>query len=139
MDILSGLKKDIEEGIKQGVDAVRSTATLVKETAAELTEKGKTQYHIYEMKSKLQKQLAALGGKLHQLAKEKKVKVSNQDLKKLLSSIDKTNAAISKLESKQPPAAAATEKLVPKKKPVRKQKTTEKNKGLQKAKKEILN
>ncbi len=41
MDILSGLKKDIEDGIKQGVDAVKSTATMVKEKAEELTEKGK--------------------------------------------------------------------------------------------------
>jgi len=136
MDIFSGLKKDIEEGIKQGVDAVRSTATLVKETAEELTEKGKTQYHIYELKSKLQKQLSELGGKLHQLAKAKKVKVANQDLKKLLTVIDKTLAAISKLESKEP-AAAASEKPVVKKAPIKKQKTTVKNQGQQKAKKEI--
>jgi hypothetical protein len=139
MDILSGLKKDIEEGIKQGVDAVMSTATLVKEKAEELTEKGKTQYHIYELKNKLQKQLADLGGKLHQLAKAKKVKVSNQDLKKLLTGIDKTHAAISKLESKELATAAASSKPIAKKALIKKQKTTVKNKGLQKAKKKIPN
>ncbi len=139
MDILSGLKKDIEEGIKQGVDAVRSTATLVKETAAELTEKGKTQYHIYELKNKLQKQLADLGGKLHQLAKAKKVKVSNQDLTKLLSAIDKTHAAITKLESKEPTAAATSEKPVAKKALIKKQKAPVKNKRPQKEKREMSN
>ena len=36
MDILGGLKKDIEDGIKQGVDAVKSTATMVKEKAEAL-------------------------------------------------------------------------------------------------------
>jgi hypothetical protein len=101
MDILNGLKKDIEDGIKQGVDAVKSTATMVKEKAEELTEKGKTQYHLYELKNKGQKQRVTLGDKFRELVKTKKVKVSNEELKKLLSAIDKTDEAIAKLEGKE--------------------------------------
>ena len=100
MDILGGLKKDIEDGIKQGVDAVKSTATMVKEKAEELTEKGKTQYRLYELKNKGQKQRAALGDKLRELVKTKKMKVANEELKKLISVIDKTDEAIAKLEGK---------------------------------------
>ena len=103
---LSGLRKDIEEGIKQGVDAVKSTATLVKEKAEELTEKGKTQYRIFELKSKKQRQHSGLGEKLRELVKSGKVKVSNEDLKKLLSALDKTDEAISKLEGKTPAKTA---------------------------------
>ena len=102
MDILGGLKKDIEDGIKQGVDAVKSTASLVREKAEELTEKGKTQYHLYEQKNKGQRQREALGQKLHELVKSKKMRVSNEDLEKLLSAIDKTDEAIAKLEGKKP-------------------------------------
>ena len=101
MDIFGGFKKDIEDGIKQGVDAVKSTATMVKEKAEELTEKGKTQYRLYELKNKGQKQRAALGEKLRELVKTKKMKVANEELKKLLSAIDKTDEAITKLEGKE--------------------------------------
>lgn len=104
MDILGGLKKDIEDGIKQGVDAVKSTATMVKEKAEELTEKGKTQYRLYELKNKGQKQRAALGEKLRELVKTKKMKVTNEELKKLVSAIDKTDEAITKLEGKAAPS-----------------------------------
>lgn len=100
MDILNGLKKDIEDGIKQGVDAVKSTATLVKAKAEELTEMGKAQYRLYELRNKGQKQFAALGETFHRLAAAKKVSVSNQELKKLLAAADKTLAAIAKLEGK---------------------------------------
>jgi len=109
MDILDGLKKDIEAGIKQGVDAVKSTAAIVREKAEELSEKGKTQYYIYELKNKKQKQSAAVGEKLRQLVKTKKMKISNPDLKKLLSAVDKTDAALAKLEGKGAPAAPVKE------------------------------
>ncbi|MGO9377165.1 MAG: hypothetical protein ACLP29_01275 [Dissulfurispiraceae bacterium] len=112
MDILSGLKKDIEDGIKQGVDAVKSTATMVKEKAEELTEKGKTQYRIYELKNKGQKQRASLGEKFRELVKTKKMKVSNEELTKLLSAIDKTDDALAKLEGKE--AASTPKKPAPK-------------------------
>jgi len=49
-----------------------STATMVKEKAEELTEKGKTQYHLYELKNKGQKQRALLGEKLRELVKLKR-------------------------------------------------------------------
>ena len=101
MDIFGGFKKDIEDGIKQGVDAVRSTATMVKEKAEELTEKGKTQYRLYELKNKGQKQRATLGEKFRELVKTKKMKVANEELSKLLSAIDKTDEAIAKLEGKE--------------------------------------
>jgi hypothetical protein len=134
MDIFGGFKKDIEDGIKQGVDAVKSTATMVKEKAEELTEKGKTQYHLYELKNKGQKQRALLGEKLRELVKTKKMKVANEELKKLLSAIDKTDEAITKLEGKasvsspQKPAAkvvkptakkATVKKATPKSKPAK--------------------
>ena len=113
MDIFGGFKKDIEDGIKQGVDAVKSTATMVKEKAEELTEKGKTQYRLYELKNKGQKQRAALGEKVRELVKTKKMKVADEELNKLLSAIDKTDEAIAKLEGKE--AVASPRKPAPKK------------------------
>lgn len=133
MDILNGLKKDIEKGLKQGVDAVKSTATLVREKAEELTEKGKTQYQLYELNNKLQKQFADLGGKLHQLAKSKKVKISNQELRKLITAIDKIQSSISKLESKEA-SAAVPKKPAAKKAPIKKQKPAARKTVKQKAK-----
>jgi hypothetical protein len=137
MDILSGLKKDIEEGIKQGVDAFKSTATMVKEKAEELTEKGKTQYRVYELKNKGQKQREALGEKLRELAKNNKIKVSNEDLKKLLSAIDKTDEAIAKLEGKEKKEAMKkpAKKAAPGKKSAASKKAAPAAKGKARAKK----
>ncbi len=134
MDILSGLKKDLEKGIKQGVDAVKSTATLVKEKAEEITEKGKIQYRIFEMKSRLQKQFASLGTKLHELTDAKKVNVSNQDLKKLLTAIDKTKAAIAKLGEASRAMATAARKPASRRTAVKKQKPAVKKESPKKVK-----
>lgn len=120
MDILTGIKKDIKQGIKQGIGAVKSTATLVKDKAEELTEKGKSQYLLYELKNKEQKQFTGLGAKLHQMVATEKINISNQELKKLLTAINRTQAEITKLEGKGHGKAA--KKTAKKKAPATKQK-----------------
>ncbi len=104
MDVVNKLIKEIEDGVKQSINAVKARVTLVVEKADELTEEGKKQYRLYELKHKRQGQFSDLGEKLHKMVAGKKVKIAHGELKTLLSSIDKTNAEIAKLEDKTPTA-----------------------------------
>jgi len=93
MDV-NKLIKEIEAGIKQSIEAV-------KEKADELTEEGKKQYRLFDLKSGRQKQSAAVGEKLHELVSGKKMTVSDKALKTLLASLARTIAEIDKLEGKK--------------------------------------
>ena len=104
MDVVNKLIKEIEDGVKQSINAVKARVTLVVEKADELTEEGKKQYRLYELKHKRQGQFSDLGEKLHGLVAGKKLKIAHRELKTLISSIDKTNTEIAKLEDKTPTA-----------------------------------
>ena len=98
---MNKLIKEIEVGIKQSIDAVKEKAAMVVEKADELTEEGKKQYRLYELKNKRQKQSAGVGQKLQKLVAEKKVTIPDKALNTLLASLSRTIAEIDRLEGKK--------------------------------------
>ncbi len=126
MEGVNKLIKEIEDGVKQSIDAVKAKITLVIEKADELTEGGKKQYRLYELKNRRQGQFSAIGEELHQLVAEKTLRISNQKLKNLLSAIDKTNSEIARLEGK---TSKATSRKTPRRTTPVKPKTAVKKKA----------
>jgi len=103
---LTKLRKDIEEGIKQGIVIVEKGVALVKVKAGELTEEGKKQYRMYELKTKLQKEVSVLGAKVCELSAAGAIKPVHADVTKILGRIDKLQTSLAKFA----PAAASTKK-----------------------------
>lgn len=99
---LNKLRKDIEEGIKQGIVIVEKGVALVKVKAGELTDEGKKQYRIYELKTKMQKEVSVLGAKVCELSAAGAIKPVHDDVKKIIARIEKLQASLAKLA----PAAA---------------------------------
>lgn len=127
---LNKLRKDIEEGIKQGIVIVEKGVALVKVKAGELTEEGKKQYRMYELKTKMQKEVSALGAKVCQLSAAGAIKPVHEDVKKILARIEKLEKALAKLApaAKKPAAKAKApaKKAVAAKKPAAKKKAAPK-------------
>lgn len=108
---LTKLRKDIEEGIKQGIVIVEKGVALVKVKAGELTEEGKKQYRMYELKTKLQKEVSVLGAKVCELSAAGAIKPVHADVKKILGRIEKIQTSLAKFA----PAGASKKKACAKK------------------------
>jgi hypothetical protein len=112
---LNKLRKDIEEGIKQGIVIVEKGVALVKVKAGELTEEGKKQYRMYELKTKMQKEVSVLGAKVCQLSAAGAIKPVHEDVRKIIARIDKLQTSLAKLAP-----VAAKKPAAKKKAPVKK-------------------
>jgi dGTP triphosphohydrolase len=110
---LTKLRKDIEEGIKQGIVYVEKGVALVREKAEELTDEGKKQYRMYELKTKMQKDIGELGAKVYAQFSSVPPKSLSEEAQKLIDRIRKAEADLQKLEGA---SAAASEKASAKKK-----------------------
>jgi predicted RNase H-like nuclease (RuvC/YqgF family) len=98
------VKTDVQKGFKEGLAAIR-------EKAEELTEEGKKKYKLFELKNRVQKEMADLGGSVYRMRAE----VKNLDKTALASieRIEKLEAQIEKLEG--PPGKTARKKAAPRK------------------------
>ncbi len=101
MNFWEEVKKDLQKGIKEGLDRVRVGAVAVKEKAAELTEEGKRRYKVFDLKTKVQREMTELGGKVYALSATRKNPVLDKRVKTIVSRIKKLEAQIAKLEGKQ--------------------------------------
>lgn len=100
MDFWEKVKKDIQRGVREGIGVVREGAIAVKEKAEELTEEGKRQYKIYALKTKVQKEIAELGGRVYDLSSKVKNPMLDRKVEAILSRVKKLEAQITKLEEK---------------------------------------
>lgn len=103
------VKRDVQKGFKEGLEAIR-------EKAEELTEEGKKKYKLFELKNRVQKEMAELGGSVYRIRE----KVQNLDNTTMatIGKIEKLEAQIEKLEGK--PRKAAPKRTVRKKAVARK-------------------
>jgi hypothetical protein len=90
MNFWEKVKGDLQKGIKDGIDFVKEGAAIVKVKAEELTEEGKKRLNILELKAKVQREIAELGGMVYDLSSrvknpmlEKKVKAVVVRVRKL--------------------------------------------------------
>lgn len=100
MSFWEKVKKDMRKGIKEGIHIVKEGAIVVREKAEELTVEGKKRYRIFDLKTKVQKEITELGGKVYDLIPKVKNPILNSKVKVVVSRIKKLEAQITKLEGK---------------------------------------
>ncbi len=110
------IKKDIQKGWKEGVAVMKEGAIVAQKKAIELTEEGKRNFKIFELKTRSYKKVYDLGERVHVLLSGKQ-KAANPALdaavKTIMVDIGKLEEQIAKLK---------LEGKVTKAKPVRKRK-----------------
>ena len=101
MDFWENVKKDLQKGIKEGLDFLKEGAAVVKVKAEELTDEGKKRYKIYELKAKVQREIEDLGGRVYDLDSKKKSPMQDKKVKAIINCIRKLEMRIAKLEGKE--------------------------------------
>jgi hypothetical protein len=116
MSFWDGVKKDLQKGWKEGLEAFKEGAVVVREKAEELTDEGKRRYAMHEIKTKVQKEIADLGGKVYELSPKTGNPLANKKVQTIIAKVKKLESELKKLERKG--------KIAPKK--TTKKKTTKK-------------
>jgi hypothetical protein len=101
MDFYQKIKGDLQKGIKEGITVVKERAAVVKEKVEELTEEGKKQYNIFLLKTKVQKEISELGGRVYDLSAKLKNPMVDRKVKALIARIKKLEAKVTRLEKKK--------------------------------------
>jgi hypothetical protein len=116
MDFWDKIKVDIQKGIREGVGLVKEGVSVVRDAAEELTEEGKKKLRIFELKTKVQKEISELGGRVYDLRTKTKNPMSDSKVKAILSRIEKIEARIDNFDgqSKGRPKKTAAKKAAPK-------------------------
>jgi hypothetical protein len=122
MNFWTKVKGDLQKGVDEGIAFVKEGAAVVLKKAEELTEEGKKRYMVYELKSKVQKEIAELGGQVYDLSSKMKNPLLDGKVKDIMVRLKRLEDQIIKIEGKQAPA---------KKRPVKK--TTAKKATVKKA------
>jgi len=128
MNFWDTIKKDLQKGWKDGMAVVKEGATFVQKKAGELTDEGKKQYRIFELKAKVQREITEMGGKVYDASKKMKNPMLDSSVKAIMARLLKLEDQIAVLEGKP---KKAVKKAVAKKKAVKKtakKKTTVKKK-----------
>ena len=100
MEFWEKIRKDVQKGFRDGMAVIREGAVAVKVKAEELTEEGKRQYKLFELKTKVQKEITELGGTVYGLISAEKDPVADSKVKKSVSKIKKLETQIANLETK---------------------------------------
>ncbi len=101
MDFWEKVKKDIQKGIQEGIGKVREGVVAFKEKAEELTEEGKRRLKIFELKAKVQREFAELGGRVYDLSSKVKNPMIHNKIKTVIARIKKLEMQIAKLEDEK--------------------------------------
>jgi hypothetical protein len=101
MDFWESVKKDLQKGLKEGLDFLKEGATVVKVKAEELTDEGKKRYKVYELKAKVQSKVESLGGRVYDLSSKNKNPMQDKKVKTIIACIKRFEARIVKLEGKE--------------------------------------
>lgn len=110
MNFWEKVKKDIQKGVKEGIGIVKEGAIAVKVKAGELTEEGKRRYKIFELKTKVQRELSELGGRVYDLSSKVKNPMLDKKVKAIVARVKKLEARVTKLEGKKVAPRKATTK-----------------------------
>jgi len=98
MSFWEKVKKDLEKGIKDGIYVVREGVSRVGAKTEELTEEGRRRYRIFELKNKVRRWTADLGGRVYELSSEIENPMLDTKVKLMVSRIRKLENQIGRLE-----------------------------------------
>ncbi len=124
MNFWEKVKGDLQKGLEEGITYVMDSASVVRKKAEELTEEGKRRYRLYELKTKVQKEISELGGKVYELSGrvsnpmlDSKVKAIKARIKKLESEIIKIEGSVKDKVKKTASRKKTVKKVVKRKGP----------------------
>lgn len=100
MDFWEKVKRDVRKGFKDGIVFIREGVTVVKEKAEELTEEGKKRLKLFDLNTKVQKEMSELGGRVYALDSKNKNPMADKKVKTTIGKIKKLEMQIAKLEGK---------------------------------------
>lgn len=100
MNFWEKIKRDIQRGVKEGIGMVKEGVTVVREKAEEITEEGKRRLKIFDLKTRVQREFAELGGKVYDLSSKMKNPLLDSKVKAVISKIKRLEMQIEKLEGK---------------------------------------
>ena len=98
MDFWQKVKRDVQKGIKEGVEVMREGVAAAKEKAGEMSDEGKRRYQIFTLKTKVQKEISELGGKVYGLSAKVKNPMLDNKIRATIARIKKIELQIVKLE-----------------------------------------
>lgn len=101
MDFWEKIKNDIQKGVKEGIGMVKEGVTVARAKAEELTEEGKRRFRIFELKTKVQREIAELGGRVYDLSDKLKNPMLDKKVKSIVTRVKKLEGKIMKLEVKR--------------------------------------
>jgi len=110
MDFWEKIKSDIQKGIREGIGIVKEGAIVVRTKAEELTEEGKKRLKVFELKTKVQRDLSELGGKVYALSAKGKNPLLDSKVKAVITRVKKAEARIVTLEGKKAAPAKTAKK-----------------------------
>jgi hypothetical protein len=121
MDFWGKVKKDIQRGLKDGIYFIKGGVIVVQKTAKKLTKEGKRKLRLYELHSKVQKEMTELGGRIYDLTSQKKNPMLDRKVKAITKRIATYEEKISRLEgtikkTKRLPRSKSNKKKTPQKK-----------------------
>src|SRR5665647_2124455 len=108
------IRKDLKQGIEEGIAVLKEGAIVVSGKMVKLKAEGKRQYKIFDLKSKIQSQMAELGGRTYDVLDSKKSLVADGKIKAVFVKIKKLEEQLRKLEGSKEIKATSTKKTKPK-------------------------
>jgi hypothetical protein len=118
MSFWEKIQEDIKKNIQEGLDIVKEGSTAVSQKIEKFTVKGKQKYKVFNLNMKVQEEFAKLGGQVYDLIiKKSKNPLGNKQVTTIISTINKLEAQITKLEAKdiKKPQKTAAKKTTAKK------------------------
>jgi gas vesicle protein len=97
------ITKDLQKGLKEGVDAVKQGAAIIKKRAEDLSGEAQKQYKVFELKSNVHKLTSELGGRIYELHSKTGDPLKNKRVQSVISKIKKLEEKLSKLETGKAP------------------------------------
>ena len=94
------VKNELERGVDEGIHMVKGSATFVKEKAHEVTEEGKQRLHLFELRTRVKREMAELGGHIYELKEKVKNPLSEEKVQNIMTRIRKMEDEIARIEGK---------------------------------------
>ncbi|OGW18725.1 MAG: hypothetical protein A2072_06790 [Nitrospirae bacterium GWC1_57_7] len=98
MNLWDKVKKDVQKGLKEGMEYVKAGAGVVKKKAGQLSDEGQKRLKALELKARVYREMADLGGKVYHLSGSKENPLQNAGVKDVIGKVSKMEAQIARLE-----------------------------------------
>ena len=105
MNLLDKIKKDLEKELKASIAFIKEGTAVLRKKSREVSREEEKRYKINELKTKVQEEMAGLGGRMYELSLNNKNPQEDKRVTAFLKRIKSLDTQISRLE-KQPRASA---------------------------------